>query len=588
MLRIKTMRAIFDCPTVIFTLRGNRLSEQAIEEFRKIPNNTCKAIVFDNVDAMYGGSQCDVAALDQGIAFFDVKYASRGRYKMYTVLRERDRKIMPAWSQIATWGVGVTQECKPQQCAEQIYGSFLKYARQYLERGWFPWGSPQKRDTAPVRVVLPAGMDGLVQRLNAGPDLAATAANSAHALELPQGSRISWVRVAGNPVGCDYGRLSDMVGALARFEEVSQLLVEANPEVRQLLLFGVDMPLKEELGSFYLHPRHNHFSVDRADLHYTGNTFFASEVDEMPGGFGELVHLDHSYGVNQDRWHACFSSLTSCGGLLFVVSDRWSECYIEETRWLAAHMRHLGYDARVATTAELCDMTIGSDVRFCGAPVGTVWRLFPIFETDGKLAELVRAAHDGKVRMIPEFAHFGNKVWFSLFRKFEQFFRQHLSDKLYAFLSELLPDSHLIVTGAEFPCSVAGFEIKNLHALYELPRDMRDNLVLKVCGANPLTARSYGVLMGHGLRQDQWKQWIGERIRANQPFIVQRRVPTAVMQLPVRNTKNNRPELFSCRVLVRPWVIDGLLVSASCVAVPSDTMRVHGRVDMAMASVVFN
>jgi hypothetical protein len=48
------------------------------------------------------------------------------------------------------------------------------------------------------------------------------------------------------------------------------------------------------------------------------------------------------------------------------------------------------------------------------------------------------------------------------------------------------------------------------------------------------------------------------------------------------NTKTGHPELFSCRILARPWSFNGELVSVHGCAVPSYLYRVHGMVDMAV------
>ncbi|MFH0890867.1 MAG: hypothetical protein V1856_02450, partial [Candidatus Liptonbacteria bacterium] len=222
--------------------------------------------------------------------------------------------------------------------------------------------------------------------------------------------------------------------------------------------------------------------------------------------------------------------------------------------------------------------------------------------------EIVKWARRGRVRLVPEFAHYGNKTWYALFWRYREFFREAIASGEYGHdhegddplpflraalngdpmgtLEEILPDSHLVLSRDSFPCTVQGLEIRGLGDLRDLPPNSRDRLVLKICGANDLAARSYGVLMGHGLTDETWRTWIDERISRRQPFLVQSRVDTAVASLPVMNRKWDRPELFHCRVLLRPWVVGERLVSVSACAVPANTLRVHGRVDMAVVPVV--
>jgi hypothetical protein len=303
----------------------------------------------------------------------------------------------------------------------------------------------------------------------------------------------------------------------------------------------------------------------------------------MPGGFPELVHIDRAYGVNQERWARCFEWLFREGPLLFLVSHEWSRCYVTETDWLVEHLRSRGYPALLRMTDQLADVEVtAGGVTCAGERVGPIWRQFPVFETQGKLVDIVAAARVGSVRLVPEFGHWGNKVWFSLFRKYAAFFRMALDSATFALLEETLPASHLVRDASSFPGHADGVNVESMDALRALPEDVRDRLVLKVCGANTLAARSYGVLMGKGLSLETWQRWVDERLALAQPFIVQRRLDTGVARLPVRHTGHGCAELFQCRVLLRPWIVGDEIVSVSGCAVPSNTLRVHGRVDMAV------
>src|SRR3989338_9469755 len=93
--------------------------------------------------------------------------------------------------------------------------------------------------------------------------------------------------------------------------------------------------------------------------------------------------------------------------------------------------------------------------------VGTIWRQFPIFETTGVLEELVVAAQDGTVRMVPEFCSLGNKVWFSAYRRYRDFFSARIPACHRAILDELIPDSHLVCSSDSFPINIAGHRIGN-------------------------------------------------------------------------------------------------------------------------------
>ncbi|MDP3771618.1 MAG: hypothetical protein Q8R16_04925, partial [bacterium] len=338
--------------------------------------------------------------------------------------------------------------------------------------------------------------------------------------------KISWVRIAADPASCDEAKLTAVVRAIQEFEVASTQLLREQPGVRHDVFAGVRVNGDPRLPDLYLDPPTDRFSIDRPDLHIAPDGVFASEVDEMPGGFPELVHVDRAYGVNQDRWKRCFDWLFSKGPLLFLVSSEWSKCYIPETSWLVEYLRSLGYPVYLRMTDDLEDVEVDSDgVRLDhdNVDIGTIWRQFPIFETTGKLVDLVAAARMGHVRMVPEFGHWGNKVWFSLFRKHGAFFRRALGADVFATLNAVLPDSHLIRSANDFPFSVAQGDgvalVSCLQDLRTLPMQVRDRLVLKACGASNVTARSKGVRMGNGIDPREWQRDIDECLARGTPFI---------------------------------------------------------------------
>ena len=93
--------------------------------------------------------------------------------------------------------------------------------------------------------------------------------------------------------------------------------------------------------------------------------------------------------------------------------------------------------------------------------------------TSGKLEEIVLAAAHGIVRMVPEFAHWGNKAWFSIFRSHLPFFKEHLSAAAFEALDLVLPDSHLILSKESFPCTVDQYTIETLGILRTLPKERK-------------------------------------------------------------------------------------------------------------------
>lgn len=587
-LGITMVKTPFEIPRLFFTLKGNAKSEGVLTELKQKLPPSVRCTVFESAEdtkAIFEGGLAPSSA----VVLRDGDGESRN-FQMHYAGRAADSKFFPSWAQGVRWGVAVKTKHRFQNCARQLTADFGRLFTDRLANGQFPWGSPKKNEAAPAHVIMPEYTGEILARLNSGPDFAAAIAHTEHALELPKGSRISWCRVASDPIIVDGVYLTRVVQALRKFEVacgvMARMAMAGRDDIRSRIFAGVDLHDRHELEELYLDPPSPCFSVTRPDLHYTGEGLFASEIDEMPGGLPDLIHIDHSYGLNAEKWEAFFQWLTSEGPVLFVVSSEWSKCYISETEWLAAFMRSRGYPAFVLTTDRISEASLThGGVFYENMRIGTIWRQFPIFETQGKLTMFVHAAKCGLVRMVPEFGHFGNKVWFSMYRRYRDEFAALLDTATREILDAVLPDSHLVESDKSFPCTVTGVSIGNMVELDMLPAESRDRLVLKVTGANAKSARSYGVLMGHGLTAAVWSDWIRERLVMHQPFIIQRRLETGVAKVAVHNTKFNAAELFHCRILLRPWVVNGEIVSVHACAVPSNTLRVHGMVDMAILPV---
>jgi len=584
------LEGTFAPPSVIFTLRNNLKSVSVIEALLGL-HCQAQCTIFDSPEDVEHYFRTSGISPSAALVLFDRRM---GRRHFHPTCRSRSHEEKaPGWSAGAQWMVVVGEGCDQNRCARQISADFFRNFSDRLSHGKFPWGIGKMVDRAnhlhedpPRPISIPETITQTITNLNAGPDLAAAIADTSFAAELPQGSKISWVRVAPEPLSFKSEMITKVLNALRSFEGACNNLAKTDPEVQDLLLAGVDLPKESMLSKAYLFPKVDCFSVGRPDLHYTGeNEFpFASEIDEMPGGMPELVHIDNVYGINEKRWQEAFNWLCQDGSLLFLVSHEWSKCYIPETEWLVGHLKRLGYPVEILTTDRVEEIEFrNSGLFFQDKKIGTIWRQFPIFETKGMLEKIVMVAYNGLVRLIPEFAHFGNKAWFSVFRSYEKFYRNELSSEAFEILDKVLPYSY-IVDGINnpFPIIVNGVNIDSLEELKNLPQASRDSLVLKICGANNLAARSYGVLMGIGIEHTDWESWINLRISFKQPFVIQRRLNAGTARIPVMNTKTSHPELFSCRILARPWSFNKQLVSVHGCAVPSYLYRVHGMVDMAV------
>lgn len=597
---------VFPVPTLVFTVAGNSKSESVINQLLEdgrlkhlLEDGSFQCKIYESVEDVLEAKGESIDPLSS-VALYDNPNGN-GHFHHTCGTRVGISGNLPAFASGIQWVISTTAKCNVVGCANQIFALYFRNFIETVGAGKFPWGEPKKGEAPPQNIAL-KGIEEVIKKLNAGPDMANSISDTTLALELPENSKISWLRVTREPITFQNSYLQQVMDALRNFAVASSNLARRNATIQNLLLLGVD--LKDlSIAENYLKPPTDRFSVSRPDLHFISpeQGLFASEVDEMPGGMPEAYFVDTVYGVNEKLWDQAFKFLFSKGPLLFLVSHKWSGCYVNITQWFVKELEKKGYKDKVfiATTEDLSGLQISSEVvSYKGVNLGTIWRQFPIFETEGKLVDVVKAASAGIISLVPEFAHFGNKIWFSIFASHRAEFNAELNALLgesktaetMKILTEVLPDSHLIVNNNSFPFVInldsETLTIRSIDELKNLQVKHRDQMVIKIIGANSLTARSYGVLMGTGISSDNWKIWIDERIVTSQPFIVQRCLPTGIINLPVFNTKRNCAEIVTTRILLRPWEFDGQIVSVPATAVPSNTRRVHGMVGMCMSPTI--
>jgi hypothetical protein len=415
-------------------------------------------------------------------------------------------------------------------------------------------------------------------------------ANQNYTQGLPADWPLSTGRVSLTTVSASGTLVHDLATtAFDEFEYVAVRLISEEPKVVSQLLAGVDVD--PAVQSYYVGAR-SPFSVRRLDVLQVPGGMQVTENDEQPGGLGLSYLYDLLYGVNLDRWQYIWQELTKRGKLVFVVSDNWSQAYHTEIKWLVTRLCQEGYDATFLSTGEMGRMSIHRDrVTVDSQPVGTVFRLFPIFETTGGLADLVCAADRGAVRLVPEFASWGNKTWFALFHEHSDFFRAGMTATSYELLSRMVPQTVLVQDGQfSAPFIVDGHCINELDELGNSTKSVRRQLVVKVTGANDRAARSYGVGIGTSFQSGAaFRDFLGQLLRNRTPFLVQAYTKGQDYSLPTYSVLENagRVEHFGCRMLMRPWSIAGVnvgLVTAS----PQSASLIHGTTASAFVPIQFS
>lgn len=423
----------------------------------------------------------------------------------------------------------------------------------------------------------------LLHTLNNGPDLRGVT-NAKYGGNLPPDWRLSFGRVAPTPLQADTAWLTRLtVSAFSDFESACARLLrsEYGRTARDQIL--ADVATNEPMRKLYA-SEPAPFNVRRLDIVVNEHGPAVCENDEMPGGLVHAYWLDRAYGINQRRWDRALNWLTANDALVFAVSAEWSAPYLQEIAWFTAHLRQRGFDAHMVTSNQADQLRVNRRGVFLQRKkVGTVWRLFPVFEAHGAFAPIVTAAQEGKVRLAPQVASWGNKAWMGIFWERRGHFRQAMSPQAYTMLSQLVPFTRLVRENGGFPSAIRDGDklvrLDDMAALRGLPNRLRKQVVVKMAGAHDKAARSYGVLMGTSASGTRWGEALNRMFAASSQLVVQQYRPPQRVNMPVWSVLNGRPELenpFTGKMLIRPWAIGGRLVSATALFTVPDTTKLHG------------
>jgi hypothetical protein len=423
----------------------------------------------------------------------------------------------------------------------------------------------------------------LFHNLSSGPNFRGIT-HAKHDGNLPDEWRLSFGRVATKPLLGDASWYTTVTAtAFADFERACAQLLRSDvgQSVAQTVTAGVQT--SQWVQQAYLaHPAP--FSIRRLDIVISNTGPVVCENDEMPGGIVHAYWLDYIYGINQRRWNQALRWLANNGLLVFAVSADWSAPYIQEVAWFVQHLTSRGFNVRMVTSNEPQRLHQGpKGVYLDGQLIGTVWRLFPVFEVQGTFSWLVDAARQGKIRLVPELASWGNKAWMGIFWQHQDFFRQVMNPQAFGLLTQVLPYTRLIGLDGSFPTAIRHkgrlVDLSTYQEVRGLGQRPREATLAKLCGANPNASRSHGVVLGVTCSGAKWGRLLDELIGMDAPVALQEFRPPARMNVPVWSVLGDRPELeegFVGKVLVRPWAINGQLVSATAFVSAPGAQKLHG------------
>jgi hypothetical protein len=423
----------------------------------------------------------------------------------------------------------------------------------------------------------------LFHNLNSDPNFRGIT-NARHDANLPESWKLSFGRVAPQPLRGDTGWFHNLtVTAFNDFERACGRLLSAQGgrQVRSQILAGVTT--NDKTRRVYL-GHTEAFSVRRLDIVINQDGATVCENDEMPGGLVHAYWLDRAYGINQRRWDQALRWLTQNGPLVFAVSTEWSAPYLHEITWFVQHLVQRGFDVHLVTSNDANRLKVGWRGAFLdGRKIATVWRLFPIFEAQGAFAPIVKAASQGKIRLVPELASWGNKAWMGVFWEQRDYFRRTMNPRAFHQLSQLIPYTRLVTASGGYPSAIRDknelVRIDSFDALKGIPTRQRKQVVLKMAGAHNRAARSHGVVIGTSATGTRWAEALDQMVKLGAPLIVQEYRSPRRVDVPIWSVLNGQPELenpFTGKMLIRPWMIGGQLVSATAFLSVPNTAKLHG------------
>ncbi len=347
--------------------------------------------------------------------------------------------------------------------------------------------------------------------------------------------------------------------------------------------------------------------IMRPDVIVTDKGFSITELDSVPGGFGLTARLMDLYssngeiivGENKGGIPEAFYNMAefiagekSCV-VAIIVSDE-ADDYWNEMSSLAHQLNGSGFPVFALKPQELIFREEGlffkndkEDVK-----IDVLYRFFELFDLKNipKAELFMYSCKKGRVKITPPFKpYLEEKLAFSLFKNpvLTSLWEKELGCETFATLSHLIPDTW-ILDSREVPryaiipgLHIRGKSVQDWGELVSLTQKERE-LVIKPSGFSSESWGSRGVVIGHDVSADVWKQTLGNSLdkfpgesSVLQLFHKGRRVKTRY-----RDSYTDSIVQMEARVRLTPYyfLIDGSVRLAGILATlcPHDKKKIHG------------
>lgn len=347
----------------------------------------------------------------------------------------------------------------------------------------------------------------------------------------------------------------------------------------------------------------------RPDLLITEDGFALTEIDSVPGGFGELAALQDAYaalggdvlGGPDGILQAFLAALASACGvadprIVIAVSDESSD-YRLEMDYLARKLRAKGRRVFAATPR---DVTFREEGLFHeGERVDVLYRFFELFDLRNvpKVDLFLYAQRKETVFLTPPIRpQLEEKLWMALLHDpwLEPEWRRELGPERLLRLQRLCPRTYVLdptpaPPGALYPgLRVGGRVVRDLRETARMSKRERAGYLLKPSGFSEMAWGSRGVVIGEDAPQEQWEQAVAEALRVfpNPVWLLQEFRRTSVVRARYHDFRRGEETEMAARVRLSPYYFrigDEIRMGGALATVcPSDKKLLHGMVDAVM------
>ncbi len=431
----------------------------------------------------------------------------------------------------------------------------------------------------------------------------------------PTGQRVGWrigVRpyALGRPLRTRLTEIGEDLWALVQAEQAIYLRALKDPDLGFIAEY-LDAGKPEDLVRFsQMHRLRGQLPVMmRPDLLQTEEDFVATELDSVPGGFGELTALQDAYtSLGQDVLGGPHGMLEGFMGAMQHISGKEhpvvaiavsqeSVDYRPEMEYFAGRLRDRGEAVYAVTPRDVEFREDGLYVE--GRKLDVLYRFFELFDLRNvpKADLFLYAQRKGTVTVTPPFKpQLEEKLWFALLHHpgLDEVWLKELGVERLGRLRRLVPQTqildprpvppHALVAGLQ----IGGRSVRDIGRVADMGKRERANWVLKPSGFSELAWGSHGVHIGEDEPQEEWAREVGEALESfpHPIWLLQRFRKARVVEVPYYDFTAGETIAMPGRTRICPYYFrtpDGIRLGGALATVcPADKKIIHGMVDAVM------